>query len=275
MATSISELTAKVSKFPSKLSASFIVVISIHLMPTIECSKPLQVDQILATARVCELSREIIDLVLALRQTDNQQMQRVLDEERNKNAHLLTENTILQQNVGKLNEQHLQLQIQHAMLQQSVGATIMAGTDLAVATTSTEVKTEIKTEVKHGDIDGVNAPPTMQIAVEDGALANVTTTDEQVPNDDDHDRNSKVPCPVCHLMLTRKHFKTHARIHTGEQPYECCKCKQHFRYSYQLVNHKKVHNLRRRWYRIRMTIWRAWVLQMPLYRNDFFFVNSL
>ena len=49
-------------------------------------------------------------------------------------------------------------------------------------------------------------------------------------------------CPTCHRVLSsRQNLRQHMSIHTGDRPYKCTFCEEHFRQSSQLSLHKRQH----------------------------------
>uniref|UniRef100_A0A1I7S7D6 C2H2-type domain-containing protein n=1 Tax=Bursaphelenchus xylophilus TaxID=6326 RepID=A0A1I7S7D6_BURXY len=50
--------------------------------------------------------------------------------------------------------------------------------------------------------------------------------------------DTKMKCPVCHLMLYRHNYTVHFRIHSGERPYQCFFCDRKFR----TTSSRKVHH---------------------------------
>lgn len=54
-------------------------------------------------------------------------------------------------------------------------------------------------------------------------------------------------CPRCQRILSsRQNLRQHLAIHTGDRPYQCQFCLQHFRQSSQLSLHRREHYLEAR-----------------------------
>ncbi|CAD5206665.1 unnamed protein product [Bursaphelenchus okinawaensis] len=53
--------------------------------------------------------------------------------------------------------------------------------------------------------------------------------------------NTKMKCPVCHIMLYRHNYSVHFRIHSGERPYQCFFCEKTFRTTSSRKIHHRVH----------------------------------
>lgn len=57
--------------------------------------------------------------------------------------------------------------------------------------------------------------------------------------------NSKLPCPVCHQLYSRRdNLRTHMRIHSKEKPYSCSECHGRFRWVGALRSHEAMHKRR-------------------------------
>ena len=74
------------------------------------------------------------------------------------------------------------------------------------------------------------------------SFPNCNTTATHLYDVKKHERSHKrtnLKCPRCTYETTdTRNLKQHSRKHTGEEPYQCSKCKKRFKYSVQKIRHR-------------------------------------